>query len=179
VDINKLYHEAANGDRKAEEVLFRELTERFHLFLQQRLMDGQAREDLVQDTLLTISQKYQGLEIRSSFAAWAYRVMENKLRDYYRLRRNRSGRFERLDDSVGERATYPMDPVFKARVLRCLEKTARSNPRYARVLALVYQGYGAKEISRAMNLTRNTCYILLSRARARLREYMQEEESDE
>lgn len=170
MDINELYKQVVGGEGTFEERLFKELTARFRVFLQQRIADVQAREDLMQDVLATVAAKYRREEIERSFAAWAYRILENKLREYYRTKvseRNRLNRLQAIRPSPD--VTNP-NPVLRSRLLKCLGEISRANTRYARVLVRIYQGYEVEEICRQMRLSRNNCYSLLYRARLRLRE---------
>lgn len=170
MNINTLHKLAVEGDKSAERNLFAVLTESFGLFLQQRVENDSDAEEIVQDAVTTIAQHYLTLEVQKSFAAWAYRVLENKLLYYYRTRANRRKRSAPWTETHEETAAPTPDPDFKRRLLDCLRQIASANLRRARVLNLHYQGFDAEGISRRMNMTRNGMYVLLSRARTLLRE---------
>jgi RNA polymerase sigma-70 factor (ECF subfamily) len=170
VDINELYKQVMSDEPNAEERLFSELRARFKVFLQLRIVDEQAREDLVQDTLATVAAKYRRDETKRSFAAWAYTILENKLRDFYRSQKSERSRRQRLTESAVLPQTSNPNPALRTRLLLCLAELCRAHTRYARVLIRIYQGFSIEEICRQLNLERNNCYVLLYRARSRLRE---------
>jgi RNA polymerase sigma factor (sigma-70 family) len=169
LNINQLYSEARGGDEGARKRLFRELSESFGLFVQHRIWDEEDSREVVQDALMTISDKYTEIEFETSFAAWAYRVLENKMLQYYRTKGIRAEKIARMpDNEVGFRSWNP-DPELKRRLLDCLRKVSGVYIRHARILNLHYQGYTVTEICERLKLTRNNAYILLSRARAMLK----------
>ncbi len=169
-DINTLYGIALAGDRSAEDRLFNRLRERFGLFVQQRIGNKQDAEEIIQESLMVIAEKYKDIEIEVSFTAWAYRVLENKLLSYYRTKKGRAGKLVPMadDDNNPDRAPAP-DPSFKRRLLDCLKKVNRANTRHARILNLHYQGYTIEDICGKFSITRNNVYIILSRARTMLK----------
>ena len=169
MNINELYDIARNGDRDSENQLFKSLTESFRLFTQQRIWNEQDAEEIVQDTLVTVAEKYGDIQFEVSFAAWAYRVLENKILNYYRGKHYQESRFSWAQDGSQERSSGVSDPFLKRQLLDCLEKINRVHPRHARILNLRYQGYSADEVCEKLAISRNNLYILLCRARSMLK----------
>lgn len=166
---NELYNTYREGDSSVKERLFGILRESFSLFMQQKVRNEQDAEELVQEALVTIADRLDSVEIEVSFAAWCYRVLENKLLNYYRAKRyqqNRTAPAEEIDSAVSKEQ---LDPDLKRRLLECLRKVCEDNPRRARVLNLHYQGFSVDDVCRKLDLTRNSVYILLSRARQLLK----------
>jgi len=167
-DINKLYTDACQGDKTAENRLFSHLTVSFRLFLQQRITNGSDVEEIVQDALMTLAGKYREIVIEKSFAAWAYKVLNNKFLDYLkskRVRKNKQGPMPEGDVASGD---WEVDPALKSALLDCLRKINGANRNHARILNLHYLGYSTTEICRRCELTPNYFYVTLSRARAML-----------
>ncbi len=169
MNINELHSIVRQGDLSGEEQLFQRLSESFRLFVQQRIWNEQDREEIVQDAILTVSEKYKVTDFTTSFAAWAYRVLENKLLYYYRTKKTRQSRFIRMADERDTIADRTTDPDLKRRLLVCLKKIGTANSRHARVLNFRYLGYETEEICERLKITRNNLYILLSRARSILK----------
>ncbi|HOP06308.1 MAG TPA: RNA polymerase sigma factor [candidate division Zixibacteria bacterium] len=170
MDINELLINALRGDAGAETQLFEALTARFRLFAHQRLRDGCDCEEVVQESLLTIAREYKTTEFTTSFAAWAYKVLDYRILAQIKKRRTIADREQPLPDedwSPGA-GIEDVNPDLKRKLLDCLRQIRRGNPRYARALALQYQGYETEEQCQRMRLTRNTFYSLLSRARSAL-----------
>ena len=78
----------------AEEKLFSELTARLRLFARQRLWDRADADEVVQETVKTIFEKYRQIEFELSFAAWAYRVLNNKLLTFSATKGRRERKIE-------------------------------------------------------------------------------------
>jgi len=167
-DLNGLFQAARTGDRAAENTLMQHLTVSFRLFTQHRLWSEPDTEEVVQDALLTIATKYRDVEIESSFAGWAYRVLQNKIMDYVKKRSTRRRLDEQWNRDGQERAAVTPDPDLRSRLIDCFRKLARRNSRHARILNLHYQGFASPEICRKLGITENNLYVLLSRARRAL-----------
>ena len=155
MDINSLQVLARGGDKTAEDSLFCELSARFRLFVRQRIGDEQDAKEVVQNALLTIVQEYMGVEFQTSFAAWAYKVLDNRILAYYQTCKRQAARSQSLSDAGGnlEMAGANPQPELRHRLLSCLDKIMRANRRYARILNLHYQGYKTDEICEMMELT--------------------------
>jgi len=169
MSINTLYSEFRDGNLKAEEKLFRDLSDRFGFFVQQRIWDEQDALDIVQESLVVIAGKFRDMEFETSFSAWAYRVLENKILEYYRKKHCHESKFAQMvEENPGAHQNAP-DPTLQNRLLDCLKKINELNNRYARILNFQYQGYTTEETCKKLSVTRNNLYILLSRARSMLK----------
>jgi RNA polymerase sigma factor (sigma-70 family) len=169
VNINRLYKQALNGGEKAEEVLFGQLSDMFQLFVRQRAVGVDDRDDIVQTALCKISQAYRQVSIISSFAAWAHTILKNELIEHFR---RVSLRHQKLSDLAAINIRYAgpsdPDPTFKSRLRSCLISLRNAHPRQARVLNLHYHGFTATEISKKLDIDIYYCRVMLFRARSRL-----------
>jgi len=169
LSINSLHKEVLDGVSGSEERLFARLSDSFRIFAQQRIWSAQDAEDIVQDALATVVDKHKSIRFETSFSAWAYRILENKVLEYYRYKRTRESKFEQIARERSRAEQSDPDPTLQRRLLQCLRKIGAANPRYARVLNLQYQGYETQDICDKLGVTRNGLYILLSRARSMLK----------
>jgi RNA polymerase sigma factor (sigma-70 family) len=169
--INELHAHAIAGDKNSEKELFSRLTESFIIFAQQRIWDGAEAKEIVQDTLLTISEKYKGIDFETSFSAWAYRILENKIMSYFRTEKSRQ---EKLKQWKGLSPAVNIEPEFRHRLIDCLKKLGATNSRYARIINLSYQGFGGEEIAEKMGIKKNNVYNILARARTKLKQCLDE-----
>jgi RNA polymerase sigma-70 factor (ECF subfamily) len=176
LNINELHSETRGGGQAAEERLFKGLSESFRLFVQHRIWNEQDSEEIVQDSLATIAAKYRVIEFDISFAAWAYKVLENKILHYYRTKRSRESRFSQTGEILDRAVSPKTNPDLKRRLLDCLRKISGVNRRHARILNLRYQGFSTDEICGRLDVTRNNVYILLSRARSMLKQCLEKGE---
>ena len=170
MDINTLHKNACSGDARAVDQLFEVLSSRFRLFVHQKVRNRADAEEIVQKALMTIYAEYGNITFTTSFAAWACKVLDNRILDYLRTRTRESRRLDRSlprgPDSLSRGGEA--DPELKRRLQECLRKLCRRNNRYARILNLHNLGYGTGEICRRLNLKRATLYSALSKARAML-----------
>jgi RNA polymerase sigma factor (sigma-70 family) len=144
------------------------LIERFERFAKQRIWDNNEVDDIVQSAMEVVAREFRSIEIDISFTAWAYKVLENKMLNYFSSKKRERSRFEPLSGISGQESSYQQDPILKSRLLNCLKKLNNKNSRHARVVNMRYQGYNTEEICEKMGLSRNGIYILLSRARKML-----------
>lgn len=168
MEINELQAIARAGDRSAEDELFARLIARFRLFARQRIRNEADAEEVIQDTLKTIFEKYREIDFESSFAAWAYQVLTYKLKTYLSTRTRRDRKLEEERSRLGGRAAANAEPDLERRLQDCLRQVNRANQRHARILNLHYHGYTVAEICARLQLTRTNFYTILSRARTML-----------
>lgn len=168
MEINNLQSKARCGDDSAEDRLFRLLRARFLLLAQRKLRDRDDSEEVVQEALKTVFEKHREMEFETSFAAWAHRVLENKILTFLRTRKRHNDRRENFVEGTAVGVQDQPDSALESRLLDCLRKLNRVNRRHARILVYKYQGFTVAEICDRLGLTRTNLYTLLSRARSML-----------
>jgi len=171
LNINDLHLRVCGGE--PEEELFRILSERFGQFALRRIWNPDDARDVVQNALMVIAREYRQMDFKISFSAWAYKVLETRILDYYKTRDRQASRLVRLSSCHDQFApTMPIGDL-KSRLIACLRKLHKVNRRYATVINLHYQGYRTQEICRILDLTPNGLYIALSRARSMLKKCLE------
>ena len=171
MDLKRLLQAAIQGNDRSEEELLRHLSVRFVGFAVLRLGNKQDAEEVVQDTLAAIARDYKSVEYEVSFAAWAHKVLEHRVLKKLSSRKLRnsvvsySEDLERLPDQSGSHGAKEL----KRKLSECLKKIGKANIRYARIINLHHLGYSANEIAGKLGITRDNCYMILSRARVQLR----------
>ncbi len=168
VDIDRLYFDAKNGVQKAEEQLFQLLTVRFRLFVQRKIWDQSDAEELAQDALMTVFNKYKKVEHIYDISAWAHKILSNTILNYFKTKTLHEGKMGELKQTSAEEETIDSDGDLELQLLDCLRKIGSINNRYARILNLHHQGFSVGEICGKLNLSRNNLYTILSRARSML-----------
>jgi RNA polymerase sigma factor (sigma-70 family) len=170
MDINALHESAAAGDRQAEERLFGFLSVRFEVIANLKIVNAQDAEEVVQDALTIIAREYRSMTFERSFAAWAYKVFDNRVLSYFGSKKKHTHAAIEYDlpPQPQQREANP-EVGLKGLLRTCLKKVRRANQRYARILALHYQGYDTEEICGRLEVTTANFYMILSRARAMLK----------
>jgi RNA polymerase sigma-70 factor (ECF subfamily) len=170
VDINALHQATLSEGKEAEGRLFTYLSVRFRVIAYLKVGNKQDAEDIVQEALAAIAEEYKTIQFRTSFAAWAYKVFDNRLLSYIGRKKQHSGTVvESLSDGHHSLDVLSPDPEFERQLSGCLEKLKVVNARYARVLELHSQGYGTSEVCRELGVTSGNLYMILFRARAMLK----------
>jgi RNA polymerase sigma factor (sigma-70 family) len=169
LNIDLLYDKTIGGDRLAEEELFVALSERFEQFAYHRIWDKEDAKDVVQDALSVIAKEYRSVDIEKSFAAWAHKVLDNRILAYIKANQKRRTRIASALESPDQPdLSASFNPDLRIRLLDCLKKIGRVNRRHARIIDLHYHGFSTEEISGKLRLSRNGLYVLLHRARRML-----------
>jgi RNA polymerase sigma-70 factor (ECF subfamily) len=169
MNFNDLHAQASNGDKSAENHLFEELTARFRLIARQRIWQSSDAEEIVQEALMVVARKYRSLKVEVSFGAWAQKVVDLIIRDYYRKKGRQENNRDQYAESLTPSDMSEEDVILKQTLLDCLQKLHGVNHRHARILNLAYLGFDMGEICRKLSITRNNCYTVLFRARKALK----------
>jgi RNA polymerase sigma-70 factor (ECF subfamily) len=170
VNVQSLYDAARGGDTTAEQRLFAHLTVRFQVIARLKIGNAHDAEEAVQEALMTIAEEYRQSEIIHSFRAWSYKVFDNKVLHYITSKKRRSGHVTvPLSEEVASSSNLEDNPGLKPRLIDCLAKIRAANQRYARILALHYQGYTHEEVCGRLELSSANLYMILSRARVVLK----------
>jgi RNA polymerase sigma-70 factor (ECF subfamily) len=176
--IDELYARAKGGETAARNRLYERLLVSFRVIVRQRMWGDEDAEDVAQDALMAVVDNFDTIEIESSFASWAYRVLRNKIVDHFKLKKIRAGKMEELGQKRDNGVYTEPDPMLKTRIKACFAKIHRAHRQHARILSLHFQGYATDEICRHLGITRTNCYVSLSRARARLEKCLSREEEE-
>ena len=169
MNINELHKEAVTGNKTAENKLFQYLAERFEQFAHHRIWNAEDAEDIAQEALALIAREYKSIDFQTSFAAWAYKVLDNRILGHIKKKKQRGDKVITVEDVrlLGD-ISITINPQLQSRLLDCLKKVGDFNRRHARILGLHYQGYNADEICDRLRMTKNGLYTTLSRARSML-----------
>jgi RNA polymerase sigma-70 factor (ECF subfamily) len=169
LSINELYEIARSGDKSAEEELFRTLSVRFRALAVQKVRDYDDCNDVVQNAVLAISREYKEIDIKTSFSAWAYKVLQNRILKYFNTNRRKTVNEESLSKFFVPPDTFKPDPTLESRLISCLKKISGVDIKYARILNLFYQGFSTRDVCLKLKIVPNHSYVILSRARSMLK----------
>lgn len=169
--MRELVRSAKQGDRAAEDVVFRHLRVRF-LFLAKQRIGMSYAEDVAQEACTTVFEKYRSSPDDREFQAWAYEILRNKIGNYLQKAAVRARAGADLPSAAASES-LTTDPDLRARLVACLRRIVRRHRRYARVLNLVHQGYDTGEICRRLDIRAGNLYVMLNRARGLLRDCLE------
>ena len=169
--MKQLLELAREGDKEAEEELFQLLLARFVFYSGNWISDPETAADIAQEACVTVLRKYKTETFQTGFDAWAYGVLRMNIRHHFHKAGMSKKRRNDEETHIREalHASSPPDPEVERALAGCLKKILAVNPRYARALNLIHQGYKADDICERMGITRNHFYVTLNRARAMLK----------
>ncbi len=167
--INELYENARTGNKSSEEQLFQTLSVRFRALVVQKVKDYDDCNDIVQNAIVAISKEYREIEITTSFSAWAYKVLQNRILKYFNSNQRKTSNEESLLQFYVPPGNFKPDPTLESRLVGCLKKISQAGLKYARILNLFYQGYSTEDVCAKLDIVPNHSYVILSRARSMLR----------
>ena len=140
-----------------------------------RLTGGrEAAEDLVQEALLRAWRSFEQFERGTNAKAWLFKIMLNLSSRQWSQMRSLPPMYS-MDD-VRQQPAIESQPLAHAHVLAALGELTEDF-RVVLVLAVV-EGFTCKEIAKMLAIPMGTVMSRLGRARARLREQLQQVEKD-
>lgn len=158
------------GEPGAQRLLFDAHAPRVWRLLFRLTGDYDDAHDLTQEALLHALRKFDRFDGRGSLAGWLAQLAVNLMRDELRTRRRRARTTP--DSAADERVHDDADPIVDARVREAVERLSEEE----RVVVLMHdlEGYTHEEISTAIGIAAGSSRARLSRARSRLREWLED-----
>jgi RNA polymerase sigma-70 factor (ECF subfamily) len=144
--------------------------------------DKHAAEDLTQETLLRASRGFWGLKDLDRLVPWLYRIATNVCRDYLRKEKRAGENFDRAAGSISPDELRDENAPQLDKVIECAEMgecvrryfDKLSDPYRAVIILHDLEGMTNPCIANFMGISLHTAKIRLHRARAQLREMLQD-----
>ena len=147
-------------------------------FARARLYNAAHAEDAVQDTLLAAIESIDKCSGGSSLLTWLTGILKHKIVDCVR-RSARDQRHEMENDYAGTAAGWgePETALIHQRLLEALERCVRELPERTAETFVLREliGLNTAETCRALAVSETNCAVMLHRARARIRESIDQE----
>lgn len=160
-DDEELMAVVQEGDRPAYEALYARWRDPLFRFLLRRTGAVETAEDALQETWVRVYRFRENYDVKRSFRSWLYTIAANAGRDAARPQRE----IFYLPADVGDSSEL-RDLLVSA--LHALEPDDR------RLLLLVIEGFTPAEVAEMLGIAAGTARMRLSRARARVRENLQD-----
>jgi RNA polymerase sigma-70 factor (ECF subfamily) len=160
-----------NRNHPSTEELLKSFGRRLKQFIQSRVSDSAAAEDILQDAFLKIHSRIETLQDETKLESWVYQITRNAITDYYRTRRPA----ERCSAAI---EPYEMPPEESAveKLSPGIREMIDSLPSHYREALLLtqYQGLSQKELARRLGISVSGAKSRVQRARAMLRDLLME-----
>jgi RNA polymerase sigma-70 factor (ECF subfamily) len=159
----------------AEHALEKHLAENLDAFVgfaRKRLADPELAADVVQSSFLKALKSSEQLHDADKFVPWFYRILRRSIIDIYRERGARDEALKRFAVEFSEEATVEDGRTICGCVNRLLDTL---KPEYAEILRRVdLNGEAVTATAQAIGTTANNATVRLHRARAQLRERLEQ-----
>ena len=171
LDEQALARRCSEGDRMAEDELYRRYAARVYTLCRRYLGDGDEAADLMQDTLIRALEKIGNYKYtgKGSLYGWISRIAINKALNQIRRQRWRTVSLDfRMEDSLPEPTEEKMAGVPQEKLLEWIARL----PRVRRAVFNLYciDGYSHKEIAGMLGISEKGSAGVLAKARKQLKE---------
>jgi RNA polymerase sigma-70 factor, ECF subfamily len=166
----ELLKKLQRGDNAAWAQVTRDFSPRLYSYLRQNLPTVEDAEDVLSETLTAAVRSVANFDGRAALSTYLYAIAYRKVADFYR----RTPSMESLDSEGSTVVLVSKELGLQDRML--FEEAMQSLPELSRqVLLLRYHvGLGVDEIATVLDRSYKGTESLLSRARAQMREAMED-----
>jgi RNA polymerase sigma factor (sigma-70 family) len=167
--INELIKRCKAGERKAQELLYKQFASKMLGVCFRYATDRMEAEDMLQNGFIKVFQKIADFRDEGSFEGWIRRIMVHSSIEYYR-KHNKMIQLVDIEDVALEPSVNPLATAnLAAKDLMVLIQ--RLSPGYRIVFNLyAIEGYSHKEIAAITGISEGASKSQLSRARTVLKE---------
>lgn len=167
--INELVSRCKAGERKAQELLYKQFASKMLGVCFRYATDRMEAEDMLQNGFIKVFQKIADYRGDGAFEGWIRRIMVHSSIEYYR-KHHKMMQVVDLGNAASEPSVNPLASAnLEAKDLMVLIQ--RLSPGYRIVFNLfAIEGYSHKEIAAITGITEGASKSQLSRARSILKE---------
>lgn len=174
-DIKELARQAANGDKKAFEMLYEQTKSGVWFTCMGLLRNEETAKDIMQETYLTMFEKLPALANLDGIQGWLNKVAANKCRDYLRSSANRPPVEESEDiiENIPDDALFPeeyvMDKAKRAIIMDIIENKL-SEVQSRTIILYYFDELTVAEIAELTDCHEKTVQYRLKTARLKIKE---------
>jgi RNA polymerase sigma-70 factor (ECF subfamily) len=173
--IEILIEKCRNGERKAQEMLYKQFASKMLGVCLRYAADRMEAEDVLQNGFIKVFGKIADYRGEGSFEGWVRRIMVHCSLEYYR-KRHKVLQLVDMDDAAEEHAINPT-ALASLGAKELLILVQGLSPGYRLVFNLyAIEGYSHREIAEMAGITEGASKSQLSRARAILKEQIMKKE---
>lgn len=166
--INQLLTGCQKGDRKMQELLYKQTAGKMMAVCLRYAKDRMEAEDVLQMGFIKIFKKINDFKGEGSFEGWMRKIMVNSAIESYRKNR-RSLNVVEMDEAYEQPATgFDFSRLGMQDLLKIIQKLADGYRMVFNMYAI--EGYSHKEIGEILGISEGASKSQLSRARTILKE---------
>ena len=173
---SELVDKATNGDSRALDALVERYAPRVNRLASQLMGDLEEARDAAQESLVKVCTRLKQFRGEAQFATWLHRVVVNTCRDRMAFQRLRRAEPLELDEHAADDTADPSSLAVLTDLRRDLSDALSRLSTDQRIAVVLRDSFGLsyKEISRVARMPVGTAKCYVHRARARLRQLLEE-----
>ena len=158
------------GGDKDGRIEFAEIAQRYNKYLYNYLnrLAGDSAEDLLQETLLRVSQNFSTLKDESSVKAWLFRIATNVAMDHFRSRRTELQCDDEECSAIPDSSSRDAEESFIIEEMNdCIGKVIGNMPYSYRMVMILYhyEGLSIHDIASACDISPSAVKVRLHRGK--------------
>jgi RNA polymerase sigma factor (sigma-70 family) len=167
--LRVIFLRARQGHGESRERIFSFLRIRYISIARYRLPDF--AEDIVQDTLVVVHERFSTIETLEQLIAFANQVLRNKIGNVYQSLRRKTNQIESQEveedrfDMAGEIEAGELESIIRNSIDRLGQRYSHCQ----KILLSLYEGLSASEICEKMGITKSQLKVRTFRCREALR----------
>jgi len=171
-----LARRAQGGDREAERTLILRLYPGVYTLADRLLRNAESARDATQEAFLRAFSRLDQYDGTHRFGAWIFKILVNLIRDEYR-RGTRVMTADLGPDDWPSHEPVPVDAAIREENFKLVRTHLDRLPEDMRMALLLHfqEGLGGRDIAYALGITYDAARLKISRAVAKLREWLREE----
>lgn len=167
-------------DEEAFIELYNHFFPRVYKFLLSKTANADIADEIISNTFLKMYEHLREYDSKkAAFSTWLYRIAENELKMYWRSKYRRADHEEEFDEEFNPAAPEFEEPENKilqtereTQIRRALEKLSE---RERKIIEMTYWlNYPPRKIAEVLELTPNHVSVILKRAKANLKKFLEE-----
>jgi len=175
---------ARKGNNKAFEKLVLKYQKRIYFLVRKIILDHDETNDIVQDTFVKAYSNLHQFDEQFSFYPWLHRIAINTTLNFQTKRARKKTSFVNPDDDevkqVAKTDDNPLEQVIETEFKQKISEALQRLPFDQRIIFMLRtsEQLSYEEISKQLDISIGTVMSRLSRARAKLKELLQQYLSD-
>ncbi|APD06179.1 putative RNA polymerase sigma factor [Flavobacteriaceae bacterium UJ101] len=169
----KLLRKCASGDRKAQLELYKKYAQGMFKVSFSIVRNSALAEDVVQEAFISIFKNLNSFKGEVTFGAWMKRIVINK--SISALKKEKRFDFETELEEFVEETNWEESKIDLIRLKQCMQQLSDKDHT---IISLYYlEGYDHAEIAEILNISYDNSRTILSRAKVKLKNLIENERS--
>lgn len=175
---DSLIAQLGEGGKRAEEAfvsLDTQYRSIMHIILSKQfsIHDSSTREDIIQNTFISVFQKSESFKGNSSDKTWIISILKNKAIDYLRKKQKEESIIDNHLPDPPQTLGFDDPPPIDDCVVQAIEAFRKENPKYySQLMQIAWNGISLKQLATLENIKHGAARERISSYRKKLRTYI-------